>query len=160
MFIFSIIILGHLNLAAQVIQDDIYSRKHNAYSFEEVCKWKFTKEYPLISKNSITTLECMGRVMRVLEFCQAKESQNPYLIRGIVKNDRVWCLSASRVIFKYKCANNSRYCHDAQLGCYELKDSMANRLKVVHASLMTLNKHQKVLNCYFDVKDIAELPVN
>ncbi len=106
------------------------------------------KEYPLIEKKSVYELDCMKKIIDVREFCAKKEADNPYLTRAIVKNNKVFCQSAKRVVVKYECeGNKDKYCNDVEVGCFLIKEKLAMRLKIAHQSLL----QNKVLNCHFDI---------
>ena len=66
----------------------------------------------------------------------------------IVKNNKVFCQSAKRVVVKYECeGNKDKYCNDVEVGCFLIKEKLAMRLKIAHQSLL----QNKVLNCHFDI---------
>jgi hypothetical protein len=92
----------------------------------------------------------MGKKVEISKFCDHKEAANPYFIRGTVDKvkKKVICLSSKRVILKYECeGKKDRFCVDAEIGCFLLKEKLARRLKISHQSL----SNKKILNCYFDI---------
>jgi len=139
------------NLFAQIIKDEKYITGTSEYSFEDVCKFLTNRESPLIDYKSVTSLNCMGKSLKVAPFCEEKEAANPYYIRAVVDKEskKVQCLSSKRVIIKYQCkSKEDTYCKDVEVGCFLFKEQLAKRLKIVHQSLTD----QNILNCYFDVR--------
>ena len=103
---------------------------------------------PLIEKKSDTKLDCMGEVVKAIDFCQQKEIFNEFLTRGLVTEKSVKCQSGKRVILKWSCEGESdRFCRDKDIGCFYFKELLARRLSLVHHSL-----NDGVLNCYFDTE--------
>lgn len=135
----------------EIIKDDKTVTARSKFSFEEACEYLTKRKSPLIDYKSITSLSCMGEVKDVAPFCDYKEAANPYFIRAIVLKDKkqVECLSAKKVILKYKCEGaKDKLCLDSEIGCFLLREKLAKRLKTVHESL-TDNK--TILNCYYEI---------
>ena len=140
---------------AQIIQDDVFVVDEKIFSYQEVCKFLTKRESPLITFHSINKLDCMGSIVEVSSFCDAKTQEDPYYIRAIVDKEEknVVCKSAKRVTLKYKCKmKNDEYCQDKEVGCYLFQEKLAKRLRLVHSSLMQQGTHQ-VLNCHFTPKN-------
>lgn len=136
---------------AEIIKDDKTVTGRSTFSWTSACEYLTKRKSPLIDYKSITSLSCMGDIKEVVDFCDYKEAANPYFIRAIVLKDKkqVECLSAKKVILKYKCEGaKDKYCLDSEIGCFMLKEKLAKRLKTVHDSL-TDNK--KILNCYYEI---------
>ena len=142
--------------SAKIIKDEKYITGQTEFSFEEACKYLTKRKSPLIDFSSISSLNCMGKKVEVAKFCDYKEAANQYFIRGIVNKTkkRVICLSSKRVIIKYSCeGKKDRFCEDAEIGCFLIKEKLARRLKISHQSLTdsVTPSENKVLNCYFDI---------
>lgn len=140
----------------KILKDDKYITGKSQFSFEEACKYLTKRNSPLIEVSSISVLSCMGAKKEIGKFCDHKEAANPYYIRGILdkKNKKVICLSSKRVIIKYGCeGKKDRFCKDAEIGCFLLKEKLARRLKISHQSLTEIDSssQKKALNCYFDI---------
>lgn len=133
----------------KLLKDDHFSTGYKTYSWAEVCKKLVKTESPLIEKAGISQLDCMGRKVKVSKFCEQKEASNPFYTRAVVvQSERaVRCYSGKKVRVKWQCdGKQDFYCRDKELGCFYFKEQLANRLTLVHASLI----YGKVLNCYFD----------
>jgi len=138
-------------LNAKVLKDDFFFKSENSYSFSEVCKTLTNRESPLIEKVSADTIDCMGLKKNVIEFCDLKESDNVFLARAYIDEEKksVKCRSGRSVIFKWKCeGKNDRYCKDADIGCFLVKEKLARNLKLNHKAL---DKKSRTLSCYFDL---------
>lgn len=148
--------ISHHSLAG-VVMDQISDIKKISYSFSEVCKKSVKHESPLIEFVSPKEIDCMGKKIQVMSFCDKEQGGDPYLLRGIADEDtkQVSCISGKRLVFKYLCAkkSDSVFCDTASVGCLEVKDQLAKRLRIIRATITKNSKGQKELNCYFDSKD-------
>jgi hypothetical protein len=138
-------------LNAKILQDEVVISDEKFFSFKEVCLELTKRDSPLISEHSLTELDCMGKIIKVGDFCDKKTMDDPYYIRGLVDKTqkKVICKSAKRVHMKYECKNSyDRFCQEAELGCYLLQELFAKRLKTSHATLLTEGK-SKILSCHF-----------
>lgn len=136
------------SLNAKILKYDVYQSSKKEYSFKEVCKKQLNKDFPLIEEKSSFELDCMGKTIDVNTFCEKTQVYDPYLIRGFIKESKVYCQSARRVILKYECSKTS-FCNDSSVSCFKLQAKLARRLKLVHHSLIK-QSNTKILNCYFD----------
>ncbi|MFY7994066.1 MAG: hypothetical protein ACOVP4_12280 [Bacteriovoracaceae bacterium] len=134
--------------------DQISDTKKINYTFSEVCKKSVSHETPLIEFVSPKEIDCMGKKIQVLHFCDKELAADPYFLRGIAEEAtrQVICISGKRLIFKYVCAkkSDSVFCDVASLGCLEVKNQLATRLYAIRATITKNEKGQKELNCYFD----------
>lgn len=136
--------------------DQISDIKKIQYTFAEVCKKSVTHESPLVEFVSPKEIDCMGKKVQVMSFCDKELAADPYFLRGLADEDlkQVSCVSGKRLIFKYLCAKKSDavFCDVASLGCIEVKNQLAKRLNIIRATITKNSKGQKELNCYFDSK--------
>jgi hypothetical protein len=149
------ILISHHSFAG-VVMDQISDIKKIQYPFSEVCKKSVTHETPLIEFISPKEIDCMGKKIQVLRFCDKEHAADPYFLRAVADEEtkQVSCISGKRLIFKYLCAkkSDSVFCDVASLGCIEIKNQLAKRLYIVRATITKNSKGQKELNCYFDSK--------
>jgi hypothetical protein len=139
-----IFLLLSLTLHAKVLLDEVSVTDKATFSFNTVCDALVTHETPLIEALSGTELDCMGKKVSVAEFCEKELIQDPYYLRGYIKDQKVVCLSGKKVLFKYVCGE---YClNTATASCEAIKHKLARRLDLVHASFV---KH-KQLNCFYE----------
>ncbi len=121
----------------------------------------FSHESPLIEVVSATELDCMGKKLNVAIFCDKQMAQDPYYLRAYVDADHkeVVCQSGKKVLFKYQCVKliDRHLCEaEAKIGCLEIKQKVAKRLDLVHASVTKNDKGIKELNCYFESLSLKE----
>ena len=158
--IFAILILP-LFAFSNVIQDDVSTTDKIRFSFKTVCQKMVTHESPLIEIVSGTVLDCMGKKVDVGNFCDKEMAADPYYLRAYVDREskEVVCHSGKKVLFKYQCVKLSdRILCDskAQASCQQMKQKLAKRLDLVHASIIKNEKGIKELNCYFGSLPLKE----
>jgi hypothetical protein len=137
---------------AKIIKDEHYITSSYKYSWKEACRFLTKRDSPLIAYKSVDSLDCMGKTVKVISFCDDKQVTNPYFTRAIVSNAKkqVICQSAKRVILKWECeGKEDKYCVDPEVGCFLFKERLARRLKLVHHSITD----KKYLNCYFEYQN-------
>ena len=120
-----------------------------------------THETPLIEIVSGTVIDCMGKKIDVGNFCDKEMAADPYYLRAYVDREskEVVCHSGKKVLFKYQCVKLSdRILCDskAQASCQQMKQKLAKRLDLVHASIIKNEKGIKELNCYFESLPLKE----
>ncbi len=140
---------------SNVTIDEVTTTDKMSYSFKTVCSKMVPHESPLIEVISTTELDCMGKKIAVTDFCDKERAADPYYLRAYVDQNlkRVICHSGKKVIFKYQCVKltDKKYCERApKVSCAEVKNKMAKRLHIVHASVTKNEKGIKELNCYFE----------
>ena len=158
--IFAILLLP-LFAFSNVIQDDVSTTDKIRFSFKTVCQKMVTHETPLIEIVSGTVIDCMGKKVDVGNFCDKEMAADPYYIRAYVDREskEVVCHSGKKVLFKYQCVKLSdRILCDskAQASCQQMKQKLAKRLDLVHASIIKNEKGIKELNCYFESLPLKE----
>jgi hypothetical protein len=140
---------------SNVILDEVTTTDKVSFSFKTVCSKMVHHESPLIEVVSANELDCMGKKIAVADFCEKELAADPYYLRAYVEKDskKVICHSGKKVIFKYQCVKlaDRRLCDgEAKMSCSELKQKIAKRLDIVHASVTKNDKGIKELNCYFE----------
>lgn len=158
--IFAILLLP-LFAFSNVIQDDVSTTDKIRFSFKTVCQKMVTHETPLIEIVSGTVIDCMGKKIEVGNFCDKEMAADPYYLRAYVDREskEVVCHSGKKVLFKYQCVKLSdRILCDskAQASCQQMKQKLAKRLDLVHASIIKNEKGIKELNCYFESLPLKE----
>jgi hypothetical protein len=143
---------------SKILKDEVTSLGSEEFSYNSVCKKMLGKELPLIEYQNANTLDCMGTEVRVGSFCSKEMPETPYLIRGFVDRDKkkVICKKGKKVVLKATCTGDYK-CIDTELDCYKLGQIYAIRLHLDHHSSFS-EKNQKVINCYFTVKNKIVLP--
>lgn len=139
-------------VSAKIIKDDVFVKSEKTYSFEQVCRALVKRESPLIEARSVGKLDCMGTIVNVSDFCQKEFERDPSYARAMVKDGKVKCQMATRVIMGYQCASSGDgLCDDKDIGCYKLREKFASNLFLSHASSSREGKGRK-LNCYFSAQ--------
>lgn len=146
---------------AHVIQDDVSITEKNRFSFKTVCSKSFTHESPLIEVASGFQLDCMGKKADVGVFCDKEMAADPYYLRAFIDSDKkeVVCTSGKKVIFKFLCVRkkDETICsQEAKQSCEFIKEKLAKRLDLVHASFIKNEKGQKQMNCFFESLPLKE----
>lgn len=116
-------------------------------------------EAPLIEYVSGTEIDCMGKKVKVSDFCEKELAQDPYYLRAFVVEDskEVVCESGKKVLFKYLCVKltDRALCGtEAKKSCENIRLKLARRLENVHASFTKNEKGIKQLNCYFEASPL------
>ena len=135
--------------------DQISHSEKFTYSFKDVCSKMVTHPSPLIDFVSSKSIDCMGKKVEVMEFCDQMRAADPYYLRGIAhkSSKTVTCQSGRTLKFQYLCETRKEieaFCKSAQDGCLEVKKKLARRLIVIRARLTQNDLNQKILNCDFD----------
>lgn len=91
----------------------------------------------------------MSTEVEAIDFCQKQEASNPYLVRAIVKDKTVECISSKKVNIKYLCKNKDPICKNSKLACESLKINLANRLVIdTHYEVLNTDGLKEIV-CYF-----------
>jgi hypothetical protein len=146
---------------ATVVQDDVSTTEKNPFSFKTVCQKMVTHESPLIEVVSGSELDCMGKKVDVGVFCDKEMAADPYYLRAYMDKVKkeVICHSGKKVLFKFQCVKmfDRHLCEDeAKKSCAFIKQKLAKRLDLVHASQTKTEKGIKELNCYFESLPLKE----
>jgi hypothetical protein len=105
------------------------------------------KNAALINTTNTGELECLSQKFSIVDFCLQKNPLAKFFTRGyaVEKEKKVYCEDGQSVMVSVSCdARDLHYCLDPKKGCEQLQKIYANRLEVVHYSML-----EKNLNCYF-----------
>ncbi len=130
-----------------VLKHDVLTPVLDSFSFKEVCQKLGAKNLELIEGKSLSEIDCMGKIYPVIDFCLNQFLMDKSVTRGIVDNktQTVKCERSKSVMISLSCDREDlKYCFDPKKGCEELRKIYANRLEVVHYSIL-----EKNINCYF-----------
>jgi len=147
---FFLLILFFLNpnhSKSAVIKHDVQSPKLDIFTFKEVCQKLGAKNFEMIEENSPTEIDCMGKSYPVIDFCLHQFLMDKTITRGIIdsKSKTVKCERSTSVMVSLSCDKKDlTYCFDPKKGCNEIRKIYANRLELVHYSML-----EKNINCYF-----------
>ncbi len=133
--------------SSAIIKHDILTPKLDTFTFKEVCQKLGAKNLELIEEKSPTEIDCMGKVFPVIDFCLNQFLMDKTVTRGIIdgKTKTVKCERSTSVMVSLSCDKKDlTYCFDPKKGCSELRKLYANRLDLVHFSML-----EKNINCYF-----------
>lgn len=140
---------------AHIIQDDVSVTGKERFSFKTVCSKMVTHESPLIEYVSGNEIDCMGKKVKVADFCEKQLATDPYYLRGFAdeSSKEIVCQSGKKVLFKYLCVKltDKELCgSEAKKSCEVIRMKLARRLENIHASVTKNDKGIKQLNCYFE----------
>lgn len=140
---------------AHVIQDDISITEKVRFTFKAACSKMVSHDSPLIDVVSGTVLDCMGKKIKVAEFCEKETVTDPYYLRAYIDKatSEVVCVSGKKVVFKYLCVKISdrELCSNApKNSCLMIQEKLAKRLDLIHFSFVKNEKGIKQLNCFFE----------
>jgi hypothetical protein len=155
------ILLSPILAFAHIVQDDVSIQGKFRHSFKNVCIKMGHPDSPLVEVASGSTLDCMGRKIDIVEFCDKELAQDPYFIRAYIDQDKqeVICVTGTKVLFKYQCVKltDKALCSkEAKFSCAYIQKKLARRLDMVHSSFTSNEKGIKQLNCYFDSLPLKE----
>lgn len=98
----------------------------------------------------------MSKKVKAIDFCEKYIEKEKRLASARIYNDKIRCIIASKVVFKYECQTKSdTYCDDKTIGCFMIKEDFAKRLKLIHSSILK-NGQKSTLNCNFMSEQILK----
>ncbi len=158
--IFLIILIPFFSFA-HIVQDDVSLTEKSRFPFKTVCSEMVSHDSPLIDVVSGTVLDCMGKKILVGNFCEKKLAADPYYLRAYLDKEakEAVCVSGKKVLFKYQCVKISDrpLCSQtAKKSCLHIREKLAKRLDLVHASFVKSEKGIKQLNCFFESLPLSE----
>ena len=136
-----------------VIKHEISKPQYESFPLSEVCKKLGAKNIEIIEAKSLSEIDCMGKVYPVIDFCLNQFLVDKTITRALVdvKTKTVKCEKSVSVLVSISCdKRDMKYCFKPKEGCEELRIMYANRLELVHFSLL-----EKNINCYF-AKSLGE----
>ena len=142
---------------ADILKDDLYVSGKNSYSLKEACKFFYKSDFPLVSKKSISKIDCMSKVLDAAQFCSKKEITNPYLVRAIVDSKAVECVSAKKVNIKYRCKKVDPLCKSAEFACNGLRQKLAIRFITEYSYMLNDGNSYREVVCHFLPKPVKKL---
>lgn len=157
---FLIILLPFFSFA-HIVQDDVSLTEKSRFPFKTVCSEMVSHETPLIEAVSGTELDCMGKKILVGQFCEKKLATDPYYLRAYLDKEskEAVCVSGKKVLFKYQCvklSDQSLCSQTAEKSCLHIREKLAKRLDLIHASFVKTEKGIKQLNCFFESVPLNE----
>lgn len=110
------------------------------------------KNSPLVSGDSLTKIDCMGRKVSASEYCQRKYPDSSDLLRGVVdaKTKRVLCQFGEGLVFSYNCDNLGVCQKSAKSSCEVIRKKVAMNTFLTRSSFS--DGKNKKLSCYFTSK--------
>ncbi len=144
------------SLYSKVISFDVTSPKYKKYSYESTCTIMGQgKKLLLIEAHDLSSIDCMGEVVKVSEFCLQVLTDKDTFLRGLVdkENRQVICHLGEAAKLIVSCQGNT-YCQDKNTGCKKLNSIFAANLDYIHGSIQ---QDEKILSCYFSNKDVLSL---
>ena len=156
-----LIILLSSSAFAKLTRFDVYGSKKHEYEYKTVCDNFGIQDAPLIEPEGVRQLDCMGKDVKVLDYCLKQEFPSENLLRGYVdtKKEKVVCQTGSRLVLSFACGKgigSRKYCKDSKHACEILRDTFAVKLKIGHHYLTKPEdniKSSATLFCNFVAKE-------
>jgi hypothetical protein len=142
-----VIISLSLPLYSAVLKHETTKLKLHDYTYLDFCESMKAKNSTLITATNSGELECLNQKISIVDFCIQKNPLAKFFTRGyaVDKEKKVYCEEGQSVMVSVSCdTRDLHYCFDPKKGCEQLQKIYANRLEVVHYSML-----EKNLNCYF-----------
>lgn len=142
-----ILILFSMPLSSAVLKHEVSKAQYESFPFKEVCQKLGAKNLELIEAKSLSEIDCMGKVYPAIDFCLNQFPLDKTITRALAdsKTKTVKCEKSVSVMISLSCDKRDlKYCFNPQKGCEDLRKIYANRLDLVHSSML-----EKNINCYF-----------
>lgn len=144
---------------ARLLEYDVVGSDKHFFELKNVCERMGHQHSPIIDITSMNEIDCMGKKIKVIDFCLQDFKKDQKFIRGFAdkKEKKIICELASRVMLKLECdTKNDINCMDSEIGCTEYKKTLAYNLKLAQHSLIDPSGQpedkkvrQKVLTCHY-----------
>lgn len=141
------LILFSITLHSAILKHEVSNAQNESFPFKEVCQKLGAKNLELIEAKSLSEIDCMGKAYPAIDFCLNQFPLDKTITRALVdsKTKTVKCEKSVSVMISLSCDKRDlKYCLNPQKGCEELRKIYANRLELVHYSML-----EKNVNCYF-----------
>lgn len=112
----------------------------------------------LVSVKNPAALDCMGKEVRISQFCEEKVEKKNFL-RGYVntKLEEVTCEYGLKAFLSLGCdKSHKRFCREPEKGCLSLRGVYAKSLELDHHAFVEKDVDD-VLNCYYGVPEVEKV---
>jgi hypothetical protein len=149
----TLISLWCLTAQGEILKFDTSKISRDYFDFKMVCTEMGHQHVLLASATETGDVDCMGRNVSPMEFCQKKMGSDPQFLRGLIhdKLKEVVCEKAEQATLKVACDKRDKaYCSNAKAGCEKLQPMFAKNLKLSRY-LVESNERlvDDILSCYF-----------
>ncbi len=145
---------------AEVLKFDIVGYQRKLFSYKEVCQKMVSKHMLLVSVKNPAVLDCMGKEVKVSDFCQDKVEKKNFL-RGYAntKLEEVTCEYGVKAFLSLGCDKaHKSFCEDPEKGCTSLKKVYAHSLELDHHAFLEKDI-DNVLNCYYGHPEVKKAEI-
>jgi len=154
--VFLFILFVSFEMYSKNIEFRIDGLRDKKYSFMDVCKVMGFKNVLLVDVINTTHIDCMGKSLKITNFCKDIKYKDLSYMRGFVdtQKKKVICQFGRRGYLSLICnkLNNNNYCKKSYDGCKKLNKIFANKLELFHHGTLVGNSNQKELKCIFSAK--------
>jgi len=137
---------------AKVMEFKVSKQIRKTSSFKEACEVMGYSDNLLVESKGMVALDCMGKIVKVNDFCAKKPQKGKAFLRGFInkKEKKVICQYGNSANLSLSCETRKtrKYCGAPAESCRKLKNYFAKDLEVTHHSRLFANE-QETLNCYF-----------
>lgn len=145
---------------AKIAEVRVLGEAEESFELKSVCEEMGLKENLMVDIVNAHEIDCMGRKLKVVDFCQKKfpklkDQTKTFLTRSYVglATKRVYCQRADSVLLRLVCdQEHAPYCEQPKAGCERLGAVFATQLPLVEST-----KIGTVLKCYYSADDNPQL---
>ncbi|MCO4793163.1 MAG: hypothetical protein KC493_05605 [Bacteriovoracaceae bacterium] len=139
-------------LNAKVMEFKVSKQIRTKDSFKSACESMGFRDNLLIEPKGLIGLDCMGRVVKVNDYCLKKKVKGKLFLRGFLNAETksVVCQFGNSANLTLSCETKKtrKYCESPKVSCEKLKNYFAVDLNVTHHSRL-FEGSKEMLNCYF-----------
>lgn len=141
---------------AKIAEVRVLGEVEESFELKNVCEEMGLKENLMVDIVNAHEIDCMGRKLRVADFCQKKfpklkDQTKTFLTKSYVglATKRVYCQRADSVLLRLECDGEHRsYCEVPKAGCERLRSVFAAQLPLIEST-----KIGTILKCYYSADE-------
>ena len=151
-YVFFFSIFMALASQAKVMEFKVSKQIRKNSTYKEVCEGMGFSDNLLIEAKGMVALDCMGRIVKVNDFCAKHTQKGKSFLRGFIDKDekKIICQYGNSANLSLSCETKQtrKYCDSPENSCKKLQAFFAKDLEVTHHSRL-FNNEKETLNCYF-----------
>jgi hypothetical protein len=135
-------------IAAKVLKFEIFQKKRQLFQYKEACTKMGLKHQLLSGAVNTLTLDCMGKEVRVQDFCLKVLDKEVNFLRGYInkKMNEIVCEAGKSARLSILCdKKDKKYCKRPKKSCQKFRKTYAYDLKLDHHSVL-----ENILNCHYE----------
>ncbi len=152
LFFIFISIFTTLAVEAKVMEFKVSKQIRKSSTFKNACESMGFTNNLLIEAKGMVALDCMGRLVKVNDYCAKQKQEGKSFLRGFIDKSekKIICQYGNSANLSLSCETKKtrKYCTSPEVSCKKLKNFFAHDLEVTHHSRLFENDRE-TLNCYF-----------